>query len=36
MINGGGEIENKAEYRVWNAFKPKLGPSIIKGIDIYN
>ena len=36
MPNGAGDVENKVEYRVWNAFRSKLGAAIVNGIrNIY-
>jgi rRNA 2'-O-methyltransferase fibrillarin len=32
MPNGTGDVEKKTEYRVWNAFRSKLGAAIINGI----
>ena len=33
MPNGTGDVENKVEYRVWNAFRSKLGAAIVNGIQ---
>ena len=33
MPNGMGDVENKVEYRVWNAFRSKLGAAIVNGIQ---
>ena len=36
MPTGTGDVENKVEYRVWNAFRSKLGAAIVNGIrNIY-
>ena len=36
MPTGTGDVENKVEYRVWNAFRSKLGATIVNGIrNIY-
>ena len=36
MPSGTGDVENKVEYRVWNAFRSKLGAAIVNGIkNIY-
>jgi len=33
LPNGTGDVENKVEYRVWNAFRSKLGAAIVNGIQ---
>ena len=33
MPNGEGDIVNKVEYRVWNAFRSKLAAAIFNGIE---
>ena len=33
MPTGTGDVENKVEYRVWNAFRSKLGAAILNGIN---
>ena len=36
MPTGTGDVENKVKYRVWNAFRSKLGAAIVNGIiNIY-
>ena len=31
--NGTRDVENKVEYKVWNAFRAKLGAAIVNGIE---
>ena len=33
MQDGTGEVESKTEYRVWNAFRSKLGACIVNGVN---
>ena len=35
MPTGTGDVENKVEYRVRNAFRSKLGAAIVNGIRKY-